>query len=113
MFLPFLVQLMSASSYETNYDELSIQQFFLFLRDELFIASDYKVNSGELIIDLPEGRQAYFVQMGSNVVRRVSGGFDVFLREVEHIQFTKWTGGVQVSVTSLQGDQYEKIFRVY
>src|SRR5699024_4597907 len=51
LLLPFLISLITAVSYETTYDTLSIQQFFVFLRDELFMAADYEIRTNELILN--------------------------------------------------------------
>lgn len=111
--LPFIVQLIKLVSYETTYDELSKQHFFLFLRDELFTASDYKVYSDEIVLKLTYNNEAQIMQYGNNIIRRASGGFDVFLRDIEEVRFERLPYGVRTLITSLEGEQYEKTIKFY
>lgn len=113
LLLPFLISLITAVSYETTYDTLSIQQFFVFLRDELFMAENYKVRTNELTLYLPDGKKVYVMQVGDHIVRRLSGGYEIFLRDIDRVMFSEWSDGIRVSITSLEGDQYEKILRFY
>src|SRR5690625_6450852 len=46
--LPLLVQLTKTVSYRTNYNELSIQQFYHYLRDDLIEATAFQVSEHSL-----------------------------------------------------------------
>jgi|SRR5690625_121324 len=113
--LPLLISLITtaSASYETTYDDLSIQQFFVFLRDELFMATNYEIRTNALILDLPDGKKSFFMQVGDHIVRRLSGGYEIFLRDIDRVMFSEWSDGIHVNITSLEGEQYEKILRFY
>src|SRR5699024_4403412 len=79
LLLPFLISLITAVSYETTYDTLSIQQFFVFLRDELFMAENYKVKTNELTLYLPDGKKVYVMQVGDHICSSLCGGYEIFI----------------------------------
>ena len=107
--LPLLAQIIILTTVPSSYDELSMNQFFYFLRDEVSIAADYSVKQDVLTLELENGDTITFKKYKELVVRQVDGkGYDVFLRSVEDIRFRKLSYGVHIAITSLEGEQYEK-----
>src|SRR5690625_7047138 len=56
--LPLLVQLTKTVSYRTNYNELSIQQFYHYLRDDLIEATAFQVSEHSLELLLQDDNTA-------------------------------------------------------
>lgn len=107
--LPLLAYLINSVSYSTNYDELSIQQFFQFLRDELMLATDYSVSNNMIVFHDPDGKKVSFERYNSVILRKVDGkGHDIYLRDVQAIYFTDISYGIQAEITSLEGETFEK-----
>lgn len=107
--LPILVHILKLMAYTSNYDELSIQQFTYFLRDEVNQSIDFDVNNNVLYLDSADGRKVTFKKYDDQITRQVNNkGYDVFARNISDIVFTKLTYGVHVKITSLKGAIYEK-----
>lgn len=112
--LPFLVHLIHSVSYTDYMDELSIQQFYNFLRDEFISATNHSVSKNKVIIDDLEGRKVSFEKYNNIILRKVDGrGHDVYLRDVQDVIFTDVSYGVQVEIISLKGEAYEKTIMYY
>jgi len=107
--LPLLAYLISSTTYTTSYDEISTRQFFNFLSDELMLATDYSVSKNKLVLDDLDGNKISFEKYNNVILRKVDGeGHDIYLRDVQTIGFIDLLYGIQVEVTSLEGETYEK-----
>ncbi|WP_176330239.1 competence type IV pilus minor pilin ComGF [Oceanobacillus rekensis] len=108
--LPFLSYIIQAADYESNYEEVSVQQFFQFVRDEVIKSTSLQVKGKKLYLNQKyEHVSAKLELYGSLVRRQINGqGHEIYLREVKDISFTSLPFGVRISVTMLSGDKYEK-----
>lgn len=107
--LPLLAYLISSTTHTTSYDEISTRQFFHFLSNELMLATDYSVSKNTLVFDDPDGKTVSFERYNNVILRKVDGmGHDIYLRDVQAVGFTDLLYGVQVEITSLEGETYEK-----
>lgn len=114
MTLPLLIYITKTVTYDSNYDELSIRQFYQFLRDELIQATDYSIHKNQLVLVAPDGDKISFMQYNHEILRKVDGkGHDVYLRGVKEIVFKLFPYGIQVQITSLEGKEYEKTIIFY
>jgi len=114
--LPFLAYLLNAASYNNNYDEISVQQFFQYLRNEVIQAAGYRIHasSTKIHLELENGRTAAIEQYGNLIRRQVSGtGHEVYLRNVSQVEFVKLDYGFLISITTSEGEIYEKSFVFY
>lgn len=108
--VPLLAQALNVINYNSSYDELSIQQFTYFLREELGMATAYKVDGNELYLTLIDGDRVVIRKYTNQVIRQVNRkGYDVFLRDISDIKFIKLSYGVRVEITSVKGATYEKV----
>lgn len=113
-FLPFLAYATKAVTYESHYEEASIQQFYQFLRDELMSATDYAVSRDKLVLRMRDGKRVSFTRYQNQILRQVDGmGHDIYLRDVAGITFTSLPYGVKAEITSLEGKKYEKSIIFY
>ena len=112
--LPFLAYLIHTVTYTDYRDELSIQQFYNFLRDEFISASNHVVRKNKVMIDDLEGRSVSFERYNNVILRKVDGqGHDIYLRDIQEVIFTDVSYGVQVEIKSLKGEVYEKTIMYY
>lgn len=112
--LPLLTYMVKVVTYESNYDEASIRQFYQFLRDDLMIATDYTVRSDRLTLVDIYGSKITFTKYKDQILRQVNQqGHDIYLRGIEVIKFTEIAYGVQVEITSQEGNIYEKAIIFY
>lgn len=110
--LPFLAYLTKSANYSTNYDELATNQFFQFLRDDVINATNYRVDPSApniLILDLDDGTTATIGQYKDLIRRQVDGvGHEIYLRDIKGLAFSTHSYGIRSSITTLQGEYYEK-----
>ncbi|MFD1038476.1 competence type IV pilus minor pilin ComGF [Virgibacillus byunsanensis] len=107
--LPFAAYLVKTANIPTNYEELSIQQFFIFLRDEMIIATDIVVYPNTIEYTVKNGSQVT-IEKYDNIIRRqvIGKGHEIYLRDVSDVTFTSLSYGIHVSITSLEGEHSEK-----
>ncbi|HLR62413.1 MAG TPA: ComGF family competence protein [Lentibacillus sp.] len=114
MTIPFTAYLTKTADYTTNYDRLSVQQFFFFLRDEVIRASDIIVEPTKITLLQPDDSRVLLEQYDDLIIRQLDEeGFEVYLRNVRDVQFAPLSYGLHASITTTNGDQFEKIIVFY
>lgn len=113
--LPFFAYLLSHLSYTSHQEFLSVNQFFLFLRDELIESPRVEIVDPQSInYELRNGEIAEISKYNDIVRRRVQGkGHEVFLRDVKKLSLKRISNGIQVELTTKQGEIYEKQIILY
>lgn len=115
MILPLISYTMKAVDVPTNIDELSVQQFFLFLQDEIRNSHEIDVRSSQLHLEQINARGSVIIKQHKDVIHRQinNTGHEIFLRDVDTVQFLKKPYGIYVSVKLLEGGNYEKVIPFY
>ncbi|WP_461180551.1 competence type IV pilus minor pilin ComGF [Virgibacillus kimchii] len=114
--LPFLSYLLQAAADQNNYNDISVQQFFQYMRNEVIQAVDYQICSHppELVLELKNGDTASIEQYEDLIRRQLNGtGHEVYLRDVAHMQLVELDYGFQINITTLEGDMHEKSIVFY
>lgn len=113
--LPLISFLIKSINYQSNYDAMSVQQFFYFLRDDMIASTDVSsVQSNTISLNHYDGSIVTFEKYEGLIRRQVDGqGHEVYLREVKDVNFKTARNGIHVSITTMQGEQYEKTIRLY
>lgn len=116
--LPFLTYLIKSAKHDSQYQELAIQHFFVHLRDDLITARTLSVTPQSIYFTIKHtdgSEETGSISQYKNLVRRQINqqGHEVYLRDIEQILFEKTAHGVKVIVSSLEGEQYEKIITLY
>jgi len=111
--LPFLGYLLESVQFTSNYDALSIQMFFQFLRDEVIRSEDFQIKADTLYLE--QNNDTTTIEHYENLVRRqVNGvGHEVYLMDVLDISFSQLPYGFRTTVTTLEGEQYDKTMVFY
>lgn len=115
MMLPFISYAYKAVDIPMHDEDLSIQQFFMFLQHEIRMSEQVDVHPSSLYLQ-QKGVTGYIIikQHQDVIHRQVSGrGHEIFLRDVRHVQFHEKDYGILVEVTTLEGEIYEKIIAFY
>ncbi len=111
-FIPFLFRSLSES--EDHYQELATRQFFFFTADEIFQANRIAIQNDELVLHHAGSETVHISQYGNVVRRQVLGkGHEILLRDVADFQVAKLAHGISVSITTTEGETYEKAFSCY
>ncbi len=112
--IPFLAYLLQKSSFEHHYENLSVEHFFLFLRNDVLEAIDYDVQKDTLQLHLPNGKKATISIYKQDVRRQVDGkGHEIYLKDIQQLSFQQLPFGIQATVTTLRGETYEKTIIFY
>ncbi|MBY7143380.1 ComGF family competence protein [Virgibacillus sp. NKC19-3] len=113
--LPFTGYLINTiTDTSSHYEEVSTHQFFHFLRDDVIKATSFTIESSALILTLENETTATIEKYGKHIRRKTDhGGHEIYLRDIEDITFTELPYGIHATVTSMQGEQYEKTIIFY
>lgn len=115
--LPFIAYLIKSADFYSNYDELTVQQFFKFLRDDTMNAVDYDVSSNTLYLSLNSGQTAVIEKYEEDRIqarRQVDGkGHEIYLMDIMDLKFEKLPYGFRTTVITRQGVPYEKTITFY
>lgn len=113
MTLPFLSYLLNAAKTESDYEELSVQEFYRYIRDQLIRSSSLTITDDKLYL-IQNEKDVVIGKFGEHLMRRVKDeGYEVYLRDIEKVQFEESPYGLKIIITSLQGEIYEKSFIFY
>ncbi|HLQ71072.1 MAG TPA: ComGF family competence protein [Bacillota bacterium] len=108
--IPIMAYLYQASATIPSYsEEISIQQFFQFLRDDLSKAVSYRVEDKRLYITLYDGEPTTIEKFDNMIRRQVKGtGHEIYLRDINDVLFEEIEYGIQTTITSSRGKEYVK-----
>lgn len=111
---PFVSYLLQAVPYPSNKDELSIQTFIYFIRDDAIRSTNYQLKDNEITLYLPNGDKATISKYNHVIRRQVNGeGHEIYVMNIQDLSFKPTTHGFRIRITSMQGEIYEKSFSVY
>lgn len=112
--LPFLSYSLQIVKPHSSYDELSVHEFFRFIRDELMQSTTISIADNKLYLT-QEDEKIAIINHYENLIRRQvdQRGHEVFLRDVADIHFSEHSYGIKIIITDLEGKTYEKAFAFY
>ncbi|WP_188453664.1 ComGF family competence protein [Virgibacillus oceani] len=114
MTLPFIGYISKTVTYSSNYDEISTLQFFHFIRDDVMKATNFYVDAKGLKLNMKDGTVVSFEQYNNTVRRQVDGqGHEIYLRNVKQFELKPLPFGIHLTITSIQGEIYEKSIIFY
>ncbi|WP_176555818.1 competence type IV pilus minor pilin ComGF [Virgibacillus ndiopensis] len=114
MTLPFVGYIPKTITYSSNYDEISVLQFFNFLRDDVIKATDFTIDSNRINLNMKDGTVVSFEQYGDIIRRQVDGqGHEIYLHDIKNFELKPLPYGIHLTITSIQGDNYEKSIIFY
>lgn len=95
--------------------ELDVYHFFLFLQEDVRNAEEINVLSSQLYLEpIDEAGVAVIKQHQDVIHRQVNGrGHEIYLRDIQNLSFVEKSYGVDVTVTMMEGDTYEKTIVFY
>lgn len=114
MMLPLVGLTLRTIDLPSKNNDLPIQHFFLFLQDEVRNADEIDVRSSRLYMKQQKELGIITIRQHHDVViRELRSGHEIYLREVQEIHFSEKDIGIHVTVTTTEGDEYEKIIAFY
>ncbi|WP_164668619.1 competence type IV pilus minor pilin ComGF [Virgibacillus doumboii] len=114
MTLPFTAYLLKGVNITSSYEELSMQQFYYFLRDDVIKSTSYTVEPTKITLSHYDGTTVTIEQYENLIRRQVTNeGHEIYLRNIDKVKFTPSPYGFHVFITSKQGEQFEKTITFY
>ena len=111
--LPFIGYLLKNSSNTEQYEDISVQQFFIFLRNDIIYAKDTYIENNILFLKTKEDEKAKMEHYKNVIRRQVKGGHEIYLRDVQDFQIEPLPYGGKIIITMETGGIYEKNFDFY
>jgi|SRR5690625_3503293 len=112
--LPFLIYFLQNIHTSTYKEDMSVQQFFIFVRNDAISAKHVYSKQNRLLFDLKSGEQAKIEYYPKLIRRQVDGkGHEIYLRDIESFSIQPLSYGSKLVVTTLKGETYEKTIAHY
>lgn len=115
--IPFISFMLQSIEVPSTKEELSVYQFFQFIRDDVIRSINPVTTNDKLALTIPSkiNEQTIVYEQYGNLIRRtVDGqGFEVYIRNITELDFHPLEFGFQITLTTTSGDQYEKTFSIY
>src|SRR5699024_7959240 len=71
--LPLLSILLQKRTFEHDYDAISLQQYFMYMRNDLLEAKTYTVDEKNINLQIANGQTATISQYQQDILRQVEG----------------------------------------
>lgn len=111
--IPFVSYLLKSVDYATYQEEIAVQHFFQFFRDDLLQAIDYDIAQDKITMTRSTDEKVTIEQYDNLIRRRTRGGNEIYLRDVQRVSFEKHPYGIRARITTEQGDTYDKTIIYY
>lgn len=114
MTLPMFAYLLQSTSHlSSNHNELSTQQFFQFIRDEVISSNDIKIEGNKLKL-IQHDSEILIEQYGSLIRRQVDRkGHEILLQNIEKLSMDSNPYGIRLRIRNTLGETYEKVIVFY
>lgn len=108
--LPLLVYLLTYVQPVKHNNELSVNQFFIFLRNDVLTSEQvYTDDDNKMYFLLPTDEVAHIEQYQNVIRRQVNGrGHEIYLRDIDSFTLQPISFGTQVTIVTKEGREYEK-----
>lgn len=112
--IPIMAAIYNSLKQESYYDELSIQQFFNLLQQEVNQALTFRTTPEKVFLTYNNEDEIVFEKYGDVIRRQVNGkGHEIYLRDVTLFQVSSLHHGINVIVNTKKEDQYERTIVFY
>lgn len=112
--LPFLSYAIQTVQPASNYDELAMDEFYRFVRDEIIKSQSVYVIDDTLYLVQEEDDLATISLYYEVIRRQVNGqGHEIYLRDIAAVHFNEQPYSIEMIITDLKGRTYEKTFSIY
>lgn len=114
---PLLSYTLKSTQMTTLYEELSVEQFFSFVRSEMALSHSvtvlYNTLNYEIYSQGEEWLDATMKMKENQVIRNLNGGHEVYLFDVKYMEFKHLDHSLEISLITSSGKSYRKIIRLY
>ncbi|WP_345239655.1 ComGF family competence protein [Pontibacillus salipaludis] len=112
--LPIIMQILSSTHSMSFVEDAKIQQFFLFVQDELYHTEETHLTQLGIQFVQHDGKEITIEQSGSNIIRQVNNtGQERLLFDVKKFSAKQFQDYITLEVELLGGEHIEKHFRLF
>jgi competence protein ComGF len=114
MTLPIFAYLLQSTTHlSSNYNELSTQQFFQFIRDEVIHSNDIQLSENKLKLTQQDS-EILIEHYGTLIRRQVDKkGHEILLQDIDQFSIESTSYGIRLKLKNTLGDSYEKVIVFY
>ncbi|WP_047979922.1 competence type IV pilus minor pilin ComGF [Ornithinibacillus contaminans] len=106
--LPLQIAILKSLQLPASYEEISIQQFFHFIQQDVIKAEGVQLANDKIILEL-DGDLVTIEEYGRLIRRQVNRqGHEIYLRDIGNMTISPLPYGFTIGISSLQGEIYEK-----
>ncbi|MFD2133537.1 competence type IV pilus minor pilin ComGF [Pseudogracilibacillus auburnensis] len=114
MTLPFVALFFSYINTPSFEEDMSIQQFFIFLRNDALLADNVYSENNKLFFNLTTNEIAKIEYYPSLIRRQVNGkGHEIYVRDIASLTIESLPYGSKIIVQTVKGETYEKTIAHY
>lgn len=111
-FFGYVLQITTKPS--DSYEELSVHEFFRFIRDDIISSHSYFIKKDALHL-IQEDDAIVIISQYDNLIRRQveNRGHEIYLRDIEGLEFYSQPYGIKIVITVEEGARFERTFTFY
>ena len=107
--LPILVYLLTYVEPVKHNNELAVNQFFMFLRNDVLTSEHVYSDDNKMYFLLSTGEIAHIEQYQNVIRRQINGrGHEIYIRNIDSFTLQPISFGTWVTITTEEGEVYEK-----
>jgi competence protein ComGF len=107
--LPILVYLLTYVEPVKHHNELAVNQFFMFLRNDVLTSEHVYSDDNKMYFLLSTGEIAHIEQYRNVIRRQINGrGHEIYIRNIDSFTLQPISFGTWVTITTEEGEVYEK-----
>ncbi|HLR01329.1 MAG TPA: competence type IV pilus minor pilin ComGF [Virgibacillus sp.] len=110
--LPILTHTLKSVQYESLDEKLSVEHFFMFVRNDLIKSQDFMIKDNTLYHTIEykayKWDEAKLTHRNNQIVRTLRGGHEVYLTNVKGLHLAPIENGIEITVTMIGGEIYTK-----
>lgn len=107
--LPLIIFILQFIQQDNSLDDLAVDHFFLFIRNDLWYSETVAIKDHKLFITNDHGDIATIELYNNRIRRQLKGGNEFYLFDVAKMEVDALAYGVHIKITTKKGNEYEKV----
>lgn len=112
--MPIIIHFLNYIHPVSTKAELSVQQFFIFIRNDIILAEHVYSVDQKIYFTLTSEETAVIEQYKDIIRRQVDGrGHETYLRDIETFGVEQFDNTIKITLADKEGRTFEKTFNLY
>ena len=107
--LPLIVFIFQVIQEDPTLDDIAVEHFFIFIRNDIWYSSNYEVQNNKLYITNKDNEVAIIELMNDRIRRRLNGGNEFYLYDVTKMDVEMLPYGLKINILTKGTNHYEKV----